>query len=223
MNFRLKPLAVAAALSFLAMGAHANLVQNGGFEDIGSATLQPWGGYTYGAGFASVLPGWNVNFGNVDIVPASFSFLQSAASGSNFLDLNGFTSGGISQTLATVAGQQYNLNFKYSGNGAAAALMLLNPVGPTPLTGQTFLSAAGGNPVAWLDGAFTFTALSNTTLLSFNSLNTGTGGLLLDSVSVTAVPEPGTYALMLAGLGVVGWLARRRGVAGGRHAEPMAA
>lgn len=37
-------------------------------------------------------------------------------------------------------------------------------------------------------------------------------GLAIDnlSFSVTAVPEPGTYALLLAGLGVVGFLARRR-------------
>jgi hypothetical protein len=31
-----------------------------------------------------------------------------------------------------------------------------------------------------------------------------------DNFSVTAVPEPETYALMLAGLGVVGFVARRR-------------
>jgi len=39
-------------------------------------------------------------------------------------------------------------------------------------------------------------------------------GLAIDnlSFSVTAVPEPGTYALLLAGLGVVGFLARRRRV-----------
>ena len=33
---------------------------------------------------------------------------------------------------------------------------------------------------------------------------------LQDAVAVQAVPEPTTYALMLAGLGAIGWLARRR-------------
>ena len=40
-----------------------------------------------------------------------------------------------------------------------------------------------------------------------------TTGLQLDNVSVTAVtpvPEPESYALMLAGLGVLGFMGRRR-------------
>jgi len=37
-----------------------------------------------------------------------------------------------------------------------------------------------------------------------------TDGVSLVTTTVTAVPEPETYALMLAGLGVIGWLARRR-------------
>jgi PEP-CTERM motif len=40
---------------------------------------------------------------------------------------------------------------------------------------------------------------------------TGDEGWGLSNVSVTAVPEPGSLALMLAGLGIVGGLARRRG------------
>ncbi len=35
-------------------------------------------------------------------------------------------------------------------------------------------------------------------------------GFDLDAVSVSAVPEPETYALMLGGLGLVCWMARRR-------------
>ncbi|OYY95521.1 MAG: hypothetical protein B7Y41_03195 [Hydrogenophilales bacterium 28-61-23] len=35
-------------------------------------------------------------------------------------------------------------------------------------------------------------------------------GIALDDIRVAAVPEPETYALMLAGLGLVGFVARRR-------------
>ena len=41
---------------------------------------------------------------------------------------------------------------------------------------------------------------------------TSASGLLLTGNGVPAVPEPETYALMLGGLGVLGWMARRRGV-----------
>jgi hypothetical protein len=45
------------------------------------------------------------------------------------------------------------------------------------------------------------------------ALNWTFGGLAAGdalSITVTPVPEPGTWGLMAAGLGVVGWLARRR-------------
>ena len=44
------------------------------------------------------------------------------------------------------------------------------------------------------------------------AFGTGLGSLKVDDVqiSVTAVPEPETYAMMLAGLGLMGTIARRR-------------
>ena len=38
----------------------------------------------------------------------------------------------------------------------------------------------------------------------------GSPNVLYDNVTVTVVPEPGSYALLLAGLGVVGLLGGRR-------------
>ena len=47
--------------------------------------------------------------------------------------------------------------------------------------------------------------------LAVGGLSNGTqGGIYNGAISVTAVPEPETYAMMLAGLGALGFLARRR-------------
>jgi hypothetical protein len=41
-------------------------------------------------------------------------------------------------------------------------------------------------------------------------INGASKGFDLDAVAISAVPEPETYALMLAGLGLVGWMARKQ-------------
>ena len=62
---------------------------------------------------------------------------------------------------------------------------------------------------AWLPRQIQFTALNPTVGITFASLNSGTQGMAIDNVSISAVPEPHEWAMMLAGLGLVGWAARR--------------
>ncbi|MBK9444344.1 MAG: PEP-CTERM sorting domain-containing protein [Comamonadaceae bacterium] len=62
---------------------------------------------------------------------------------------------------------------------------------------------------------FNFAAISSQSTISFRDSSLGTieADGLLDRVSVSAVssvPEPETYAMMLAGLGLIGTIARRR-------------
>jgi hypothetical protein len=56
---------------------------------------------------------------------------------------------------------------------------------------------------------------------SFSYQNAGGDnfGALLDNVSVSAVPEPETYAMLLAGLGFVGFMARRKRRSGEYRSE----
>ena len=55
-----------------------------------------------------------------------------------------------------------------------------------------------------------FSNLASVTFQASGSSAALFNGFTLDNIAVTPVPEPETYALMLAGLGLLGGLARRR-------------
>lgn len=190
------------ALAALASNAQAELVNNGSFE---SYLLGPVSGFqTINAG-SNALTGWTIGTGSVDIVNGNYG----AVSG-NSIDMLGTPGPGfLSQYLLTIVGQMYVLKFDMSSNrggnnDAAGKALTVSALGST--ASQTFSALTPGV----FQQSYSFVANNTSTLLSFSNGTGGYSGPVLDNVSVTAVPEPETYALMLAGLGLMGAIARRR-------------
>ena len=198
--------------------AHANLLVNGGFEASSSTTTTPPGwfniGHTDGV----------LSYGNIPSQPVyeGLRFYSIGGAGSNGFAAIGE---GIGQSFASVVGATYHLSFGLSAeNGFGWPTETLRASAgdttqdyalvPTPSSFFTRPFSTEG---------FDFIATSALTTVSFIiSASTGQIGNndpLLDGISVELVslpvPEPGTWALLLAGLGVVGTIARRRGAAGG--------
>lgn len=203
-------LALAAALSI--SPAHAdNLLVNPGFEHpAGNFVnfLMP-GAYTW-------INGWTTTGSGVHWMRESLGYFTDPI-GRDAVDLANYNlaNGGIEQRFATLAGTTYRVEFQgmtfqnpgNDGTGEISVLIdnqLIN-------TYQLVNHSSASN--AWQQFSFDFTASSGSTLLSFaNYLPAAKQYSFLDNVSVSAapVPEPENYAMLLAGLGLVGLVARRR-------------
>jgi len=140
--------------------------------------------------------------------------------GGNFVGLDGDSGvqGSISQVInGLVVGEFYNLNFNWGAaqlinrSGATTEQLHITFGGQTADTGV--LAIGSGAFSGWQNGHFQFQASSTSQTLSFLSIGTP-GGLppiaVLDGVSLTAVPEPTTWAMMLLGFGGIGAMIRRR-------------
>lgn len=210
-------LAASAAFAVLSAPALAatSLISNGSFETApaGNSILP---------GNDNTIPGWTTVNEGVEWFTSGTSGTGPAHDGISMIDLAWFTSngtpgGGIQQSFATTPGQTYVLtfygintnSFGRTGGGVVETLIDGNALASVNVVRfQTSWASTSD----WQPYTQSFVAAATTTTLTFkNTQNALEHFAYIDSVSVVAaVPEPETYALMLAGIGLVHYAARRR-------------
>jgi choice-of-anchor C domain-containing protein len=187
----------------LGTAAHGAAFTNGSFESFnaGGADVYCPGGISYCGQYNAGNPGvtgWTVGGVSVDVVGVVG---WTAADGDWSIDLSGVGAGSLSQTFDTVAGTTYRVSFQIAGNfydsgmktGTASA-------GGTVLPLSFDTAGRGSTTMGWESRSFTFTAAGASSTLQFVSSVQSSAGLALDNVQVTAVPEPATALLWLAGI-----------------------
>jgi len=190
-----------AALLAAPLMASANLVTNGSFE-ADAQGANSWNIYAN-------LSGWTGGDAGIEL---RNNVAGAAFDGSNYVELDTTRNSQMWQSVGTAFGQKYDLSFAYSPRenvpGTSNGIEVFwNGLSQGVFTGN---GAPSGN--TWATQNLSVTGAANASSLMFKAVGTSESyGGSLDAVSLTAaVPEPETYALMLAGLGVVGFLARRR-------------
>lgn len=206
-------LATSLATVVWSAGASANLVQNGSFENLkGSQTLTNTYFEAVSSG-SNRIKNWKVSAASgksVDSVREGTvaSALDWAQDGQYAIDMAGTPGPGkITQKIKGADdGQAYLLSFWTSSNGTAGKTMdvLWNGV----KQGATIVTAFAQG--TWVQHQFTVYGTAGVETLRFKGLTSGTNGVLLDNVSLTAVPLP--PAIILFGSVLFGFatMARKR-------------
>lgn len=197
----MKKLMTGFALAAFSVFAQAQVV-NGGFEDGG---LQGWT-QTRNASPAPTGVTPSV-LGSSEHYYSTGLYLAAAGTAPATVDKGSF----LTQQIQTAANTFYTFSFDYSG--------ILNPGGGD----SNYLKVMFGNQTLFEDNNF---QKNVPTTVTYNGLLAGTGGNVLLSfaassiksyvhldnivMEVSAVPEPETYAMLLAGLCLIGYSLQRR-------------
>ena len=188
----------AGSSAFAAVGP--NLLLNGGFE-LDAALITSYNNQEIHPGGPNVLHNWTVT-GSVDLVRIQYGAITGTS-----IDLLGTPGpGAVSQSFSAVAGTTYQLDFDYSRNGDEAPLVVtfgtLAPVTYAIASSQTDVHHQ----------VLTWTAASSgAAIVKLSASSALYSGPTIDNLSVgvtSAVPEPQSALMMLAGLGLVAGASR---------------
>lgn len=205
-------LATAVSASSAQAMLPANLLTNGSFEIPAQAVP---GNYFFESGSTDIT-GWTVVGGQTQL-----SHHSTCTDGNQCIDLTGvygYDKGLRSDAVATVIGVTYLLTFDLgnvdqAGFGSSTVSVSINNGAATLLTNVINSDPSG---FEWESKSFSWVADATSAQITILGAASGSlsndAGILLDNVAFTAtpVPEPATYAMLLAGLGLVGFAVRRR-------------
>ncbi|AVR96481.1 PEP-CTERM sorting domain-containing protein [Pseudoduganella armeniaca] len=193
---RLQGLSAAVMLAASAASyAATNLAQDGSFE---SAAV-PDGAYV----IVDQVGEWISDTHGIEVRNNNAG---SAYDGSHFVELDTDQNSSLFQQIRTRPGRDYLLSFAFRDrDGVDPASQGLEVLWAGYVVG-TVNGAAD-----WQVQTFTVHALTRYSELEFRAIGASDSyGTSLDAISVTAVPEPQTYAMLLAGMGLLGMGLRRK-------------
>jgi hypothetical protein len=210
MNFAtvIKTIAAAAVATAFTAGAAAaapvELITNGSFETLNGGHVLANGTWDT---FNNIL-GWETVQPHGNGIEVRNNVAGTAYAGVNFVELDTNANSAMQQVITgTNAGQHYTLSFAFADRAGV----------PTSSQGiQVFWGSQDlgvfNNSTGWTVKNLDVTGVQGEVKLKFVAVGTSDSlGTSLDAVSLTsAVPEPETYAMLLAGLGLVGLMKRRK-------------
>jgi len=197
---------VAVVTGLLAAGsahAAAELIVNGSFENLGFGQSVA----DHQAENYNKIEGW---FSQTHGIEVQNNIYGMGADGHNVVELDTNQNSSMSQLVfGTHENQSYNLSFALQDRpGVDAASQ-----GMQVLWDGEVVGTYGAGYSTWTTQTLTVTgSMFGADLLTFKAVGRSDAlGTLLDNVSLTsAVPEPETYGMLLVGLGMIGFIARRR-------------
>jgi len=191
---------IAALLSGQAFAAPVELVVNGSFESINDHTVLTKGHWD----IYNNITGWT---GGTNGIEVRYDVAGKAADGFNFVELDTRHNSAMQQTITTSANQHYTLSFMVQNRPGVN----VNSQG-IEVYWNGVLQNVDTRVGPWTEFKLDVVGAASQSTLQFKAIGTSDSyGSSLDKVSVmAAVPEPETYGMLLAGLALVGAVARRK-------------
>lgn len=183
-KFSLKQTALAVAMAGASVGAYAQTQQDLGTVDFSSP-----------AAFNSIVAPTTTGFSDIFTFNAGANDGVSASVVDIPLSISGFT---FDTALATMSLVYAGADGTVGGNDD---MVLQSVVLPSPGNSQDNLNLTWETPL-----------VSGVHYLNVTGVTGGTEGGIYAGAIAAAVPEPETYAMLLAGLGLMGAVVRRRGM-----------